>query len=523
MSMSQSSRRAGVNIPLFSIRTAHQWGVGEIADLVPFAAWAKRAGFSTIQLLPVNEPSHGQNSPYMARSAFAIDPAYLSMESIEDFKDAGGVAALSPEMRRTLDEARAQKEVRWDLVRRVKDAALALAFNRFHSNVWKKGGARDQAFNAFCERERGWQYEYALFSAIADSQSGHSWQIWPDALRNRQPEALKEAAAKHADRILYYQYVQWLLDEEWRAARAGAEKLGVSLMGDLPFMVSTDSSDVWSRSREFRFDATIGVPPDAFSAEGQNWGLPVFRWDVMRTNDYEWMRLRAARAAEQFGLYRIDHVVGLYRTYFITTDKTQKGFIPDGEPAQIAQGERLIEILRDGGGAMLSGDKVIAEDLGTVPPFVRASLTRLGVPGYRVLRWEKDDHVFRDPAKWPALSVATTGTHDTESLAEWYDALPAWERKHFLSLPGLEGLRESGSRFDDHARDALLELVQRSGSSLSLVPFQDAMGSRERVNLPGSVADTNWSYRMAQTVDALAADTETTERLRAIAHRGGRA
>ena len=173
--------------------------------------------------------------------------------------------------------------------------------------------------------------------------------------------------------------------------------------------------------------------------------------------------------------------------------------------------------------AFSKGARVIAEDLGTVPDFVRASLTRLGIPGYRVLRWEKDEAVFRDPAEWPAVSLATTGTHDTDSLADWWESLPAAERKALLALPGLESLaKRAPATFDEGVRDALLGLVSASGSDLLLLPFQDAMGARERVNVPGTVNDENWSYRVPSLLSALLADQAAAERLSALARRTGR-
>jgi 4-alpha-glucanotransferase len=175
-------------------------------------------------------------------------------------------------------------------------------------------------------------------------------------------------------------------------------------------------------------------------------------------------------------------------------------------------------------GAFARDARVIAEDLGVVPDFVRASLKRLGIPGYRVLRWEQEAGAFRDPAGWPACSLATTGTHDTDTLAEWFDGLLPAERKALFALPGLSRLGDPApTRFDDPVRDALLELVYASGSDLVLLPFQDAMGTRDRVNVPGTVNDVNWSYRIPLDAAALLADRSSSERLRALAARTGRA
>jgi 4-alpha-glucanotransferase len=514
-------RQAGVLLPLFSMRSPADWGVGEIPDLLPWARWCAAAGFSAAQVLPVNEASRGQNSPYAALSAFAIDPVYVGVGALEDFDAAGGTAALSREDRALLDALRASPAVRWDDVRGLKRRALELAFRRFERDEHARGSARARALEAFARQEAAWLDDYALFVAIHDGdQGGRPWAEWPAPLRDRERGALDEARARLSRLVLFHTWLQWQAEEQWHAARSSANAAGVELAGDLPFMVATDSADVWARRGDFRLDARVGVPPDAFSATGQDWGLPVYRWDVMEREGFPWLTERARRMADLYGLYRVDHVVGLYRTYFFPSDGTAPAFVPEGEPAQTRNGERVLAIFA-------KGARVIAEDLGTVPDFVRASLARIGVPGFRVLRWERHWHdpgqPFRDPTAWPALSVATTGTHDTDSLAEWYDTMPGDERAAFLALPQLAALRaRGGDRFDDGVRDVLLELVYRSGSDLLLLPFQDAFGMRERVNVPGTVTAENWTYRIPRDLAALHADAPARERLRGLAARSGR-
>jgi 4-alpha-glucanotransferase len=511
-------RQAGVLVPLFSLRGRSSWGCGEIPDIVPFARWASAAGFSVIQMLPVNEVARGQNSPYSALSAFAIDPVYLALDMVEDFAAAGGLGCLPPDELAALEAARGASHVHWQEIRRLKARALELSFRQFVDAEWKRRSSRARQLETYAREHSEWLSEYALFVALHDDRyQGASWMDWHEGLRRREATALAAARAACSERALFRTYLQWQLDLQWHAARRSANAAGVELMGDLPFMVATDSADVWSRPSDFRLDARVGVPPDQYSDTGQDWGLPVYRWDVMQQNGYDWMNARARRSADLFGLYRVDHVVGFYRTYFRPNDGGPAAFIPDRQEDQVRNGEQVMAILSQGA-------RVIAEDLGVVPDFVRASLTRLGLPGYRVLRWERDEAVFRDPAHWPALSVGTTGTHDTDSLADWYDELLPTELKALFETPGLSSLRERAPEdYDDQVRDALLELVYRSGSELVLLPFQDALGTRERVNVPGTVNDRNWTYRLPMDLAELAADDRLRARLRDLALRNGRA
>ena len=272
-------RHAGVLVPLFSIPSRESWGVGEIADLPLFARWLAAAGLDLVQLLPVNEMEEGQNSPYSALSAMAIDPVFIALRDVEEFAAAGGEAALDPADRARLDEARHRPAVDFGTVRALKRVAFHLAFHVFRERL-AAGTARAADFQAFAGRERWWLDDYALFRALHDEHHGCYWRDWEPELRNRDLLALDRARLRLADTILYYQYLQWLADTQWRRARRECGRVGI--FGDFPFMVSGHSADVWSRQHQFRIDASVGVPPDAFSESGQDWGLPVYRWEVDR-------------------------------------------------------------------------------------------------------------------------------------------------------------------------------------------------------------------------------------------------
>ncbi len=506
-------RRAGVVIPLFSIRSTTGWGLGEIPDLARFAGWAGRAGFSVLQLLPVAAASEADPSPYAATSAFALDPVYLGLDACEDFIAAGGRAALPDGLTEQPAAAALAPLVDWPVVRTLKRAGVALAFNRFLRDEWRRQSGRARHLSAFIRANRDWLDDYALF-AVLHAKFGAGWQDWPVGERDRDPGAIAAVRRAHADDLLREQWLQWQLDLQWRQARREASAAGVDLMGDVPFVVGADSADVWANRSLFRIDQRLGAPPEPGAPEGQDWGLPVYDWNALARDEFSWIRARAARAGQLYGLFRVDHAIGYYRSYFRSTDGKLSGFTPENEWDQIQLGEKLMRMMSRFG-------EVVAEDLGAVPPFLRPSLERVGVPGYRVLRWETDDGTYRDPAGWPVASVSTNATHDTDTTASWYEGLSPEQRAALRKVPGLGGLDPTGP-FDDRVRDLLLTVLYSAPSTLALIPFQDVMGTREQINAPGTVEPTNWSYRAAVSVDELTADEATVARLGKLVADAGR-
>ncbi len=469
--------------------------------------WLGSAGQRLLQLLPINEMPPAETSPYSALSAMAIDPQFIALESLEDFAAIGGEAALEPEVRRRLDAVRVSPRLEYRSIRELKQLALRRAFAHFRDIELASGTRRGSAFRAFVDEQAWWLDDYGLFRALHAQHAERAWTDWPDALRNREEAALAVARGELADDILFRQYLQWVAGDQWATARDRAGD--VALFGDLPFMVSGDSADVWARQDEFRMDASVGVPPDAFSETGQDWGLPVYRWDVFLERDFDWLRNRARRNADLYDGYRVDHLVGFYRTYARPLAGGPPAFTPPDEPSQRALGERVLSVFRE------PGSEIIAEDLGVVPDFVRESLVRLAVPGYKVFRWERHwndpGHPFRDPAEYAAASVATSGTHDTEPMAIWWENAPRQEKEAVLAIPSLRerlgaadrtrAIEEPGLPHAMH--DALLEVLFASGADLLILPIQDVFGWRERINQPATIGDDNWTWRLPWPSDRL--------------------
>ncbi|MPZ20896.1 MAG: 4-alpha-glucanotransferase [Luteitalea sp.] len=502
-------RHAGLMVPLFSLRSSESWGIGEIADIQHMAAWLRAAGLDMLQILPVNEMAPGQISPYSAMSAQAIDPIFIAVHALVDFGALGAEGAFDRAARERLDVVRSGGRLDHAAVRALKAEALRLAFDRFVEEEWRRESPRACAFKRFLSAERWWLDDYALFRVLHVQQGHRPWWEWDAALRDRTPRALEDNRLECTRELLFVRYLQWVAHEQWLAARSAAQPVGI--VGDLPFMVSADSADVWANQRAFTLEATVGTPPDAFSVTGQDWGLPAYRWDVMAEENFAWLRERARRAAELYDAYRVDHLVGFYRTYVRPVDGSTPYFSPATDAEQRALGETILDVLQS------AGARMIAEDLGTVPDFVRQSMAERDVPGHKVFRWERlwsePGEPFREPAAYPPISMATTGTHDTETLAEWWDRAPLDERVSALQLPSLAAHGFDPARpFDHELRDTLLGILMAAGSDFVVFPVQDIFGWRDRINVPATIGNDNWCWRVPWPVDAWLQQPEARER-----------
>jgi len=508
---------AGVLVPLFSLRDSSDLGVGEILQLPPMIDFVLTMGHRAIQLLPLGETSIGESSPYSVMSAFSIDPLFISASALP------GIARALRSSRKTAGSARF---VPRDRVRSAKLALLELAWSRFKG----RAARRDRNdFEAFQATHHGWLHDYGLFRALKERFDWRSWEEWPDGIRRREPGVLAEARAEMADQIGMYAYFQFLAFRQWLEVRVYAGERSVLLGGDLAFSPARDSCDVWANQHIFRLDRSVGAPPDAFNALGQRWGLPMPDWNAMRLDNLAWWRMRIRHASMLYDLIRLDHIVGVFRTYSFPADPRLGGeFFPADENAQREQGETFLKMVLE----ETSSSRLIAEDLGTIPPFVRESLKRHGVPGYKVLRWEKEnwgtpDERYVPPARYPELAVATTGTHDTEPILRWWRDSSYKERHEFVVGLSLDGRVNPRIRYLNlEALTAILDAVYRAPSEFVITPIQDLFGWTARINTPGTVGDRNWHYRLPLTLERLRASraiASQADRLKKIAAASDRA
>ena len=409
------------------------------------------------------------------------------------------------------------------IIRREKFALL----ERAHRATRARGGRYEGAqLDEFIEANSYWLRDYALFRALKERFNWSSWETWPAQIAQREPAALAAARRELAEPSRCTVYWQFIAHRQWSQMRAYASSHGALIGGDLAFSPCRDSAEVWANQDEFDLSRTVGAPPDGFNPKGQRWGLPMPNWNQMRAHGFKLLRARARHASSLYDLIRIDHVVGLYRTFNFGSDPDAAGtFTPADEADQRLQGEEVIHAIKQEVGAT----ELIAEDLGTVPPWVRESLTRLGIPGYKVMQWERNwghgDEPFLSPATYPELSLATTGTHDTEPLSVWWRAQPVAEREKFVRALGLESQVNPRRMLEEAARDAILAVLYAAPSRLVIMPIQDLFGWSARINRPGTINDSNWTYRIPLTLERMRrspAIQSGVARLREIAIRSGR-
>jgi 4-alpha-glucanotransferase len=555
MTLSPEKRIAGVLVPLFALRGENDLGIGDIGALREAIDWAAEIGFKLLQLLPINETG-ADNSPYNAISAMAIEPTtlYLGPNSLEDLTPGDFDVALAdadlPDLR--------GGGVKYRRVRKLKRRLLEKAFANFSARASEE---RQAGFRKFCEREAAWLDDYAFFRVLMEkNDDSPAWNRWPVQhqsiqrarmwLHNLPPD--QQAALR--DRQHFFCYVQWVAHQQWREIKSYAEGRGIALMGDIPFGVSYHSADVFARPDEFMLDWSGGAPPepyfkdDAFTQKwGQNWGIPLYRWGVMRANNFEWWRERVRAVRQIFHLFRIDHVLGFYRIYaFPWRPRKNKQFLllewqqmleqtsgraphfiprddetPDNCEANERDGEGYLRVVLEEAGAT----RVIGEDLGAVHKYVRPNLRSLGVAGFKIPQWEEHDQQITSGDTYERLSVATYATHDHKPLrALWEEAFEqptaTSEQSRFdlAKIAVFAGLNPTLDKvdFEKVFYPAVIEALFKSNAWIAIVMITDLLARNYRFNVPGTTGSSNWTRRIQRSVAELRSSEKTQAQMRLI-------
>lgn len=465
-------RRAGVLLHPTSLPGGV--GNGDLgADAHRFVDLLAQAGFSVWQMLPLG-PTHRDGSPYTALSLHAGNPMLISLDRLVEW---GWLDA---------DRAGSRENPATYRVER-----LAQAHKTFMQRAEK---SEHQSFEAFINREAHWLEDYALYRALRREFSGQAWSQWPEPLRDREADALATARVRLSDELELVCFEQFAFARQWEALRSHAEKRNILLFGDMPIFVAHDSVDVWTQREYFQLDdngqpvKVSGVPPDYFSAQGQRWGNPLYRWDRMQADGFRWWIARMTTEFRRFDLLRVDHFRGFEACWEIpAADKTAV----NGRWVK-TPGDALFEALRKHFGSL----PLVAEDLGLITPEVLALRDKYELPGMEILQFAFDSAADNPylPHNHRKAGVVYTGTHDNDTTLAWFEDLPAERQLRVVEYLGYP---------HEPMPWPLIRAALASVSQLAVIPMQDvlALGRGQRMNTPG-ISDGNWGWRF--TWDQLA-------------------
>jgi 4-alpha-glucanotransferase len=555
MNLSPEKKIAGVLVPVFALRGEDDLGVGDVGALREFIDWIAEIGFKLVQLLPINETGT-DNSPYNAISAMAIEPTtvHLAPNSPQDLTREDFDVAFADIDLPTLRSG----GIKYRQVKKLKRRILERAFANFSARA---DVDRKAAFQKFCEQESTWLRDYAFFRVLMEeNDDSPTWNRWPaqfqsmERARNWLSDLPQDRQTVIRHRQDFFCYVQWIAYQQWREIKSYAESRDIALMGDIPFGVSYHSADVFTRRDEFMLEWSGGAPPepyfkdDAFTQKwGQNWGIPVYRWEKMRANNFAWWRGRVRAVRSIFHLFRIDHVLGFYRIYafpwrprknnhFLPLDWNQMleqsggrapHFIPrdDQTPenceANKRDGEEYLRIVLEEAGSKC----VIGEDLGMVPEYMRPDLHSLGIAGFKIPQWEVRDGAITPGDKYERLSVATYATHDHkpvralwEEVFEHPTATSEQSRFDLAKIAVFAGFQPTIDQihFGNDFYPAIMEALFKSGSWIAIVMITDLLARKYRFNVPGTKANLNWTRRMQRSIAQLRSSRKEQERMRLI-------
>ncbi len=475
------NRTAGILLSVSSL--PGRFGIGCFSkSAYDFVDWLKEAGQTYWQILPLGPTSYG-DSPYQSFSTFAGNPYFISLdELIEE-------GVLTEKECKNADFGKKADDIDYEKIYKKRYPLLRKAYER--SRV-----SENPDYVRFVEENRWWLSDYALFMAVKDRFEGTPWTEWAEDIRLRWQNAMDYYRRELYYDIEFQQYLQYKFFSQWRRLKAYANEKGIRIIGDIPIYVAMDSADAWAHPELFQLDennvptAVAGCPPDGFSADGQLWGNPLYRWDYHQNTGYGWWMSRMWYCFQLYDVVRIDHFRGFDEYYSIPfgAENAKDGHWEKGPGIDLF---RCME-------QRLGRHQVIAEDLGYVTDSVRKLVIESGFPGMKVLEFafdSRDSGSANDylPHNYIENSVAYTGTHDNETITGWFKSITKEERQMARDY-----------LCDQHtpAKElykSFIALVMRSNSRMCIVPMQDYMGldNRCRMNQPSTLGK-NWKWRLVK-------------------------
>lgn len=467
-------RESGILLPIFSLPS--EYGIGCFSkEAYEFVDQLKKAGQRKWQILPLGPTGYG-DSPYQSFSTFAGNPYFIDLEKLIE------EGLLTKKECDSMDFGKEDDAIDYEKMYHARFDILRIAYERF---------TPCDAYRRFEADNAHWLEDYCLYMAIKDSYEGEAWTEWESGLRNRQPQALENVRQKYADEVAFYKFQQYKFHEQWTKLHRYANENDIEIIGDIPIYVAFDSADTWASPELFQFDeehlpvAVAGCPPDGFSATGQLWGNPLYRWEYHKQTNYQWWAQRMSYMLKLYDVVRVDHFRGFDEYYSIPYgNKTaEKGQWEKGP------GMDLFCTLADVLGKM----NVIAEDLGYLTDTVRQLVKDSGYPGMKVLEFAFDSREESDylPHNYDKNCVVYTGTHDNNTIQGWYDTIDNHDKEFALRYMNNQRTLRKEIHLD------FVRMAMASVADLCVTPIQDYMGLGEeaRINTPSTLGE-NWKWRL---------------------------
>ena len=472
-------RSAGILLPISSLPSPY--GIGCFSqEAYDFVDWLKEAGQTYWQILPLGVTSYG-DSPYQSFSAFAGNPYFISLDALVE------EGVLTAAECKKANFGRKADDIDYSRLYTERGRLLRLAYSR--SDI-----GHNEAFTAFCEKNKWWLDDFALFMAVKGRFEGKPWIEWAEDIRLRWQPAMDYYRRELYFEVEYHKYLQFKFDEQWRKLKAYANSKGIQIIGDIPIYVALDSADAWANPGLFQLDkdniptAVAGVPPVGFSPTGQLWGNPLYRWEAHRATGYQWWITRLWYCFELYDVVRIDHFRGFESYYSIPAGSTTAA----GGHWEKGPDRDFIHAMQQ----TLGGGNIIAEDLGYLTPEVKAMLTESGYPGMKIMQFAFDSRESGNylPHTYPRNSVVYTGTHDNVTTEGWRSNASAEDVAYACRY-----LRCTPETLTEGMICACLASV----SDTAIIPLADwlHLGSEARINTP-STQGANWRWRLMQPLPA---------------------